>query len=68
MVMSASEDEAGFKRSLLNHIMAFPVVLKVGVLIEEPMLALGGLCKHLQNSIQEAIAIENSVNVDFLSR
>lgn len=33
MVMSARgrEDEAGFKRSLLNYIMAFPVVLKVSI-------------------------------------
>lgn len=44
------------------------MLIQVGVLIEEPMLALGGLCKHLQNNIQEAIAIENSVNADFLSR
>ncbi|WOL10117.1 hypothetical protein Cni_G18871 [Canna indica] len=43
---------------------------EVGVLIEEPfpMLALDELCRQLHNSIQEAIAIQNSVHARLLAK
>ncbi|KAL5994812.1 Voltage-dependent chloride channel 1, chloroplastic [Asimina triloba] len=46
------------------------VIVEVGVLIEEPfpMLALDELCNLVHNSIQEAIAIEDSIRRQLLAR